>query len=105
MMAKPIAMLLMISFATTAISEPVSLLPDECDVDCVCYRPESMAQIANAIKKSDGCKTELKLYRDRVNEFEKAGTPAVEFWQQPGFVVGGIVVSLSIGILTGLMIR
>lgn len=95
----------MISFATKAVSEPVSLSPDECDVDCVCYTPESMAVIANGIKEYQRCKTELKLYRERVMEFEKAGTPANEFWQQPGFVIGGIVFGVSIGAIAGLMVK
>jgi hypothetical protein len=64
-----------------------------------------MAIIANGIKETQKCRGELKLYRERIQEFENAGTPASEFWQQPGFVFGGIVVGVSVGVIAGLLVR
>ena len=111
MLAKLTAMLLMISLPATAMGQMTTIPaddlrsynPDECfpQMGCICFPQPAVNKIANEIKYADMCSAQLDLANARINQFAREGTPDVEWWQQPTFIVGGLVVSLSVGLWVG----
>ena len=73
------------------------------DPDCRCYTPGERDKIAEAIKDLNYCKMRLrakdKLVYQRLQTFD--GAESLHWWQEPSAVIGGVVVSFSVGALIG----
>lgn len=83
-----------------------SFLPNECtiDMECTCYVPDDLAKIADEMKRTRHCEIELKMANQSIKNFMNDGTPDVEWWQQPAFVIGGIVIGVSVGTIIGVFV-
>jgi len=73
-------------------------------MDCLCYTPRALNKIADGIKRLESCEQQLMMANGRIHQFVDAGIPANDWWQSPGFVVGGIAVSFSVGLWLGALV-
>lgn len=82
------------------------LTPSECSVfkvSCKCYGSSAQAKIFKAITDLEKCQIDLNeksLYVQTRLVTWGAGQP-VAFWQEPSWVISGMVVSASIGAALG----
>jgi hypothetical protein len=64
-----------------------------------------MKQLSTAVTDLQVCQRSLKLREDFITDQKMAGPPPESaWWQEPTFVVGGVVVSLSFGLAVGLLV-
>lgn len=71
----------------------------------LCLSSTEQAKVSKAILDLEKCNSSLKL-KDELIQARLAtggGTPALAFWQEPQFVIGGIVVTASVATLIGFM--
>lgn len=65
----------------------------------LCLDAAGQAKIATAIKDLEKCHVDLdaknQLIHERLETF--AGAPALAWWQEPSAIIGGTVVSFSLG--------
>lgn len=103
-MKKTLTVLLGITFLNSPAFSQTKIFPEP----SVCYSFVEREKIADAIVSLEKCRVEVAeqdwLIRERLTKFDNANGPS--FWQDPSFVVGGVLVSFSVGaILTYLVVR
>lgn len=84
-----------------------SLAVDAAQAEMHCYNPEQMQKLAEGLTDLKKCKIALAekdhLIQESLMRFDDTG-PA--WWQEPSFVVGGMVVSVSVtALVTYLIVR
>jgi hypothetical protein len=94
----------MITLPSKAARSETKIFPET----SVCYSYADREKIADTIVQLEKCRVEVAeqdwLIRERLTTFGNANEPS--FWQDPSFVVGGMLVSFSMGaILTYLVVR
>jgi hypothetical protein len=68
--------------------------------ECKCYSQRERDLIASKIKDLALCEFSLEQYKT----VAVPPPPPVAFWQDPSFVVGGLVVSFSVGVAAGVVL-
>lgn len=76
--------------------------PEECTpkLACTCYMPHALIKIADRIQDAEFCELKLVRLNSQLNVLEEAQFEA-SWYQDPYFVVGGIVVSVAVGGVVG----
>lgn len=69
-----------------------------------CYSEEESEKIAGALKALDYCQVEYaeqeRFIAENLRKYAEAGP---SFWQEPSFIVSGVAVSFSAGLVLGLV--
>lgn len=102
MLRKAITILLTAFLTTqTLANSQHALKPTDClpEQSCECYLPQDIKKIASGLREREACRHELQLAKKFIKESENRHTPALSWWQEPGVVGGGMVVSFSVGAL------
>lgn len=68
--------------------------------ECKCYSQRERDLIASKIKDLSLCEFSLEQYKI----VAAPPPPPTAFWQEPSFVVGGLVVSFSVGVAVGVIL-
>ena len=79
------------------------LLPAECQDDCLCYTKPALRKIADELTYAGICRYEVT----KLREFATSGVVQEEtlgWYQQPEIIVGGVVLSVSLGFVVGLVV-
>lgn len=79
--------------------------PSECldaQTHCVCYSPKALKRIAEVVRANTDCQLELEEYK-RFQQNEMQPMQQAAWYQEPSFIVGGVVLSLGVGVMLGLM--
>lgn len=67
-----------------------------------CFSKPELDKIAEGLRDLDYCKFDLKEARGFIHEMGSSPTEAaVDWWQEPEWILGGIVVSFSVGATLG----
>lgn len=70
----------------------------------VCYSPEQLAAIAQELQGHELCKKTLALREQFIEQAKLNPPPEQAWWQDPSVVMGGVVVSASVGLAIGLLV-
>jgi hypothetical protein len=96
-----------LSIPSLAENELRGLNPNECNEEsldpCTCYHGDALDKIALEIQFAETCRKNLERYKRFAEEAQKpVGT---EWYQEPAFIVGGLILTFStagvIGYLLG----
>jgi len=71
--------------------------------ESTCYSKDEIGALANYKKSCDVCRLDLKDTEATLSKCVNSGSPATKWWADPKFVVGGFVLSFTIGAIVGLM--
>jgi hypothetical protein len=73
--------------------------------DCTCYTRPQITKIYEGLRELDKCQATVMLKADFITSSSKNYEP-LAWWQEPTFVVGGIIVSASLAaMLTYMMVH
>lgn len=70
-------------------------------VDSACYDHHQLEKIADGLKDLKTCRATLKLREEFIESAQLAPPPEHPWWQEPQFIVGGVVVSFGTGLILG----
>ena len=102
-LARRLALLLIVScLSSHGLAATRGLTPLECAAvaGCVCYDPPGLQKLANALTYGEDCRVEV----DALRGYAESGVARAgkeELWQKPEIIVGGMVVSISLGAMIG----
>ena len=69
---------------------------------CACFTPLALEKIATEIKYAETCR--YALYEHQ--EFsKKVTTKQIEWYQEPTIIIGGVILSVGIGVFVGFVVR
>jgi hypothetical protein len=77
---------------------------EETKDDPRCFSKEELHDIAGGLRELETCNEALKMRERFIDKEIAAGHDKTAWWQEPSFIVGGIVVSASIASLTTFLI-
>ena len=72
--------------------------------NAVCYEPAQLEVIAQGFRDLDVCRQTLVLREQFIEQAKLAPPPENAWWADPSFVVGGVVVSASVGLALGILV-
>lgn len=70
-----------------------------------CYSTDEVAELARTIKALDQCVGALEIREHFIAEQKLSPVPESAWWQEPTVIVSGVVVSFSVGLLIGAVVR
>lgn len=81
-----------------------SLLPGQCGPadGCICYGSEALAKIAKELTFAKLCRYEVEQLRAYAERGAEPVEHNIEWYQEPQMIVGGLVVTVSLGLMVGL---
>ena len=79
----------------------LSISPKTQAADDRCFSRLDVEILSSGLRQLEVCKFELKQKSMLVEKLTKIDPPTVAWWQDPTFVFGGMVVSISVGALVG----
>lgn len=78
--------------------------PNDAAEPGACYDAAQVQQIALGLHELEVCQKTLALREKFIESAKLITTPETAWWQEPTVVVGGVVVSLSVGLAIGLLV-
>lgn len=69
-----------------------------------CFSPEDIGHLATYKKTCDVCKYDLRATKSTLQNCIDHGAPATKWWADPNIVIGGFAISLSLGVMLGVML-
>jgi hypothetical protein len=69
-----------------------------------CFSPVEMSYLAAYKKSCDVCTRDLKDTKGTLGKCIDGGASATRWWADPTFIIGGFAVSLSLGIVAGVLL-
>ena len=85
-----------------------SLSPDYCkeqSIDCSCFSPADMDKLAVGIDKLSTCHIMLAEKQKFIDTSMSINMPKILWWQAPEMIFGGMAVSVSVGLLVGILAK
>ena len=76
--------------------------PNEVGMDC--FNTQEISQLASFKKDCDVCQLDLNACKNTMSAVVEGELPAVQWYQQPEIIIGGMVVTFSLGILVGYVV-
>ena len=82
----------------------LSTKADEPKSDLTCYGPQQVSALAVYKKACDVCKLDLSDTQKALDRCYQNGKPSTDWWAAPTVIVGGMALSVSLGVLIGIAV-